>query len=175
MAVIEQNKTGLNSSRIWNQLEETELRIDTQDKVTALRVLNDTPMPTTRTEAWKYTRVTKLGKIEFSNQGAQVTSIDKYIIDESATKLVFINGHLSEEFSSEEFQDELNITLLSQGEEVAPSILNLNDEIFHSLNTAFLTDGVQIEIADNANVERTIQIIHILKGEKRNFKLQDDY
>jgi len=172
MAVIEQKKTGLNSSTIWNQLSETELRIDSQDKEMALRVLNNTPMPTTRTEAWKYTRVSKLGKIEFSNQGAQLTSIDKYIIDESGTRLVFINGHLSEEFSSEEFQDELNITLLSQGEELAPSILNLDDEIFHSLNTAFLTDGVQIEIADNANVERTIQIIHILKGESviSNFK-----
>lgn len=172
MAVTEQKKTLMNSSTIWNQLEQTELRIDSEDKTKALRVLNETPMPTTRTEAWKYTRVSKIGKIEFSNKDAQLSSIDKYIIDETATKLVFINGHLSEEFSSEEFQDELNITLLSQEQDVAPSILNLEDEIFHSLNTAFLTDGVQIEIADNAKVERTIQIIHVLKGESviSNFK-----
>ena len=155
-------------------LTPTSILLDEHEVATANHTLATTELPTTRTEAWKYTRVAKLGKTNYSSEPAQVDSIDPFLIAKKATTVVFINGHFSEEFSSDEMPEGISISPLSaclEGE-IPESTILLEGEIFSALNTAFLTDGILIDIDAKVNLETPIQIIHILKGEASlsNFK-----
>ncbi|MDX2362070.1 MAG: Fe-S cluster assembly protein SufD [Crocinitomicaceae bacterium] len=167
MTVIAKNTTQLGAG-----LKPTSFAISAQDVKLATDTLASTPLPTTRDEHWKYTRVAKLGKIEFSNESASITDASEYLISDSACSFVFVNGHFSEALSSKEIPSGVTCTLLSETEGAENSILPLDGEIFNALNTAFLTDGVSIHIAANAVVESPVQVIHILKGDAviSNFK-----
>lgn len=168
MTVIAHKKTALSS-----RLEATSISIANEDKALALGVLENTPLPTTRTEAWKYTRVARLGKIAFTNQEATISSIDKYNIDSSAPTLVFVNGHFSKELSSNDLPEGISWNLLSDMNAIPATKLKLENEVFNSLNTAHLTGGVQLTIAANVIVGTPVQILHIIKGTEviSNFKV----
>ncbi len=168
MTVIAHKKAALSS-----KLEATSISISNEDKALALGVLENTPLPTTRTEAWKYTRVARLGKIAFTNQKATISAIDKYNIDSSAPTLVFVNGHFSKELSSNDLPEGISWNLLSDMDAIPATKLKLENEVFNSLNTAHLTGGVQLTIAANALVETPVQILHIIKGTEviSNFKV----
>ena len=168
MSVIAQNKAVLSSN-----LATTKIAVVNDDLQKALNVLESTPLPTTRTEAWKYTRVAKIGKIAFTEQHSSVASIEKYIMDSSAKTLVFVNGHFSKELSSEELPAGISWSLLSELKELPKTKLTLENEVFNALNTAHLTDGVQLTIATNSIIDTPVQIIHITKGSEvvSNFKV----
>lgn len=161
-----------NIINIKSDLNVTTVNVSENDKKKALAVLNNTPLPTTRVEAWKYTRVAKLGKIDFVNESAQISDISKYVIDDTKCSFVFINGHFSKEHSSQEIPAGISTTVLTELNTISDSSLKLEGEVFNSLNTAYLTGGLQIDIAKNAIVETPVQIIHILKGDNilSNFK-----
>ena len=150
----------------------TTVNVSENDKKKALDVLSNTPLPTTRTEAWKYTRVAKLGKIDFVNENAQISDISKYVIDDTKCTFVFINGHFSKEHSSQEIPAGVSTTVLTDLNTIPNSSLKLDGEVFNALNTAYLTGGLQIDIAKNTIIETPVQIIHILKGDNiiSNFK-----
>jgi len=137
----------------------------------AEKALANTSLPNTRNEAWKYTRVAKLNKIKFANNEFKIASIDKYIIDQNAYNIVFVNGNYSADFSSKETIDSVTISLIDESSQVS-SNLPVEDEIFNSINTLFLNGGVEITINNKAVVNKTIQIIHILKGQDQisNFR-----
>ncbi|MDG1331065.1 MAG: Fe-S cluster assembly protein SufD [Crocinitomicaceae bacterium] len=155
-------------------LTPTSILLDEKELNSAQNTLAKNQLPTTRMEAWKYTRVAKLGKTNYTSSEETVTSIDSYRIANDATTFVFVNGHFSEELSSDEIPAGVSISPLSacmEGE-IGSTNLILEGEIFNALNTAFLTDGIMIDIEAKANVEKPIQIIHVLKGEANlsNFK-----
>lgn len=163
-----------NNINIKSDLNVTTLKVSENDKQLALDVLNKTPLPTTRVEAWKYTRVAKLGKIDFTNNKATLNDVSSYLIDDTKCSFVFVNGHFSEALSSQEIPSGVSIRTLSVNpSELNNSTIKLEGEVFNALNTAFLNDGVQIDIAANAIVETPIQVIHILKGDNimSNFKM----
>ncbi len=163
-----------NNINIKSDLNVTTLKVSENDKQLALDVLNKTPLPTTRVEAWKYTRVAKLGKIDFTNNKATLNDVSSYLIDDTKCSFVFVNGHFSEALSSQEIPSGVSIrTLSANPSELNNSTIKLEGEVFNALNTAFLNDGVQIDIAANAIVETPIQVIHILKGDNimSNFKM----
>ena len=168
MTVIEGNKVSFTE-----KLTSTSLPIQHEDVATALKTIANTPMPTTRVEAWKYTRLTKIGKVNFTNEEAEVTSIDSYRICSSETTLVFVNGHYSEHLSSQKLPEGVNIELISKStQQLETTSVKLEGEIFNATNTAFLNGGVIIRIAANAVIEQPIQVLHILKGDHviSNFK-----
>lgn len=139
----------------------------------ASKTLETFDLPTTRTEAWKYTRVAKLGKIDFHSNTQEVSDTSSYIIDESALTLIFVNGYLSQELSNS-LPTGLSCKQLSacSSEELKHTGIKHGKEVFNALNTCYLNDGIWIEIAKNAVVDQPIQIIHITKGEKQltNFR-----
>ena len=145
-----------------------------ENKAQASQTLETTPLPTTRVEAWKYTRVAKLGKVNYTNAASTIDAIEKWKIDANAPTFVFVNGHFSAEHSSIDTPEGITCKLLSEctTEELSADIIKNEGEIFHSINTNYLNDGVHIAIADKAVVDQPIQIIHILKGEAQlsNFK-----
>ena len=168
MSVIAHKKAALSSN-----LETTVLSITEENKQLALEVLESTPLPTTRTEAWKYTRVSKIGKVPFTNKKSTISSIDNYNCDTEAATLVFVNGHFSEELSTKDLPKGFSWSLLSQLDLIPATTVQLENEIFNSLNTAHLTEGIQINIAANAIIKQPVQIIHVLKGDEviSNFRV----
>ncbi len=146
------------------ELELTSLGIPADEKALALRVLEETPLPTTRTEAWKYTRVAKLGKIAFRNEAASVSDVSPYLPDPNAPVFVFVNGHFAPELSSTGLTNGIRCQVLDAKATLSSSILPLEGEIFNALNTAYLTGGCLLEIDANADIEQAVQIIPILKG-----------
>ena len=134
----------------------------------ALEVISSTPVPTTRTEAWKYTRVAKLTKRSYESKEQQIDSIQPYIIDENAFTIVFVNGHFHANLSSDLILDGVILKSIKScsKEEIAKGGNNvvIENELFNSVNTAYAQDGMFIEILEGKNIEKTIQLIHISTG-----------
>ncbi|PIE87002.1 MAG: Fe-S cluster assembly protein SufD [Bacteroidetes bacterium] len=155
-------------------LTPTSILLNEKELSSAKNTLETNQLPTTRMEAWKYTRVAKLGKTNYRSSEASIDSVENYTIAKDATTFVFVNGHFSEELSSNEMPEGLSISPLSacmEGE-IDSTNLVLEGEIFNALNTAFLTDGILVDIDAKAVIEKPIQIIHVLKGKATlsNFK-----
>jgi len=94
-------------------LKPTSILLDEKELNSAQDTLATNQLPTTRMEAWKYTRVAKLGKTNYSTTEENITSLDSYRIAEDATTFVFVNGHFSEELSSDEIPTGVSISPLS--------------------------------------------------------------
>lgn len=134
----------------------------------AMEVIRTTPAPTTRTEAWKYTRVAKLTKKEYSENSSNITSITPYIIDDAAISIVFVNGHFQAQLSNFSSVNGLSIKSIKEcsTEELSKvgSNVVLDNELFNAINTVYAQDGIFIEIAAGATIEPSIQLIHISNG-----------
>tara|TARA_B110000305_G_scaffold163397_1_gene180725 strand:+ start:2208 stop:3464 length:1257 start_codon:yes stop_codon:yes gene_type:complete len=163
----------LNSTPLFfSELKETILPLSENEKKNSISFLNENKLPTTRNEAWKYTRLAKLGKSKFISSNSELESIDQYNIDPSATTLVFVNGFFSEELSSNDCPNNLTWSLLSQKNKIEETISD-ESEYFNCLNSAFLVEGVELNIADKAIMKNPIQIIHVLNGDAiiSNFRI----
>ena len=123
--------------------------------------------PTTKNENWKYTRVTKISKKDFTiSENNTLSNIEKFKIIRDSINIVFVNGFFSKSLSSENFETE-GLVIESVNEKNSKSIgknVKLNNEIFNSLNTVFSTGGVSITIKRNSNIDKPIQIINIISG-----------
>lgn len=131
-------------------------------------ILETIQFPTTRTEAWKYTRLGKISNKKFTIQKAEITDLSKVIIAKEAFTLVFVNGFLAPEFSSNEIPKKIEFQSITKENTILNNFVGKNvqlqNEIFHSLNTSFATDGVFIHIKANTVLEKPLQIITILTG-----------
>jgi Fe-S cluster assembly protein SufD len=136
----------------------------------SFEILNETAFPTTKTEAWKYTRTTRISNGTFQIVKPEINSVSDYLIEGlQGNVLVFVNGF---------YQAELSIIKDTKGLLVSPLTktsqewinahsnqqVQLEGEVFNALNTAFTTDGVSIEIAKNAIIEDPIQLIYVTTG-----------
>jgi Fe-S cluster assembly protein SufD len=133
----------------------------------ASEVLETIKFPTTRTEAWKYTRLGKISKNEFEIRSSTLNSIEKFKIVENAHTLVFLNGFFSTELSTKELDKNITVNSLSDiDQKYIGKNVTLENEIFNSLNTKFSTGGIAIIIKKNAVIDLPIQILHITEGNK---------
>src|SRR5574343_162625 len=141
----------------------------------ASEVLKSIDFPTTRTEAWKYTRVGRIASISTANQvareGKNLSREDinsTYQISKSGLTFVFENGVFRSDLSSGEFPAGATIKPLTGCDKnelaLVGKSLKLEDEVFHSINTAFAEDGMYISIHDKAVIEKPIQMIHLITG-----------
>ena len=152
-------------------VEGVKLVIPQAQRTLALETLNANVFPTTRTEAWKYTRTTRISNASFTiNPTNEITSIENYKIEGlSGSVLVFINGFYNEALSEILPEDGIQISPISQVSqewitENATKKVVIEGEIFHALNTYFATDGVAISIHKNVVAKQTIQVIHLTTG-----------
>ena len=136
-------------------------------KTKAAEVLETIQFPTTRTEAWKYTRLTKISKNQFNVCKSTLNSIEDFKIAKEAYTFVFLNGFYSTELSSKELNENIIVQSLDQIDtSVLGKNITLENEIFNALNTRFSTGGIAITIKKNAVIELPIQILHITEGVK---------
>ena len=118
--------------------------------------LRSSELPSTRKESWKYTRVAKLGKRSFEQSDAELSTIQDYAIDNCLATCVFVNGRFNSELSSITEQNGLTIQALSQLESIqTENLIEVEDELFHAINTAHLDDGLFIDVA------KGLSLIHI--------------
>jgi len=144
-------------------LNSTGLPVNPSDKSLAESVLENVSVPTTRVEAWKYTRLAKLSKKKYQQNSSVVESINSFSMDENAHTLVFVNGVFNAELSSKASIDGVKMNLLSDLNEIPSAQTKIEGEIFNAMNTAFLSGGVEVLIEKNKIIEKAIQIIHIIK------------
>ena len=133
----------------------------------AIAVIDQTPFPTTKTEAWKYTRLTKIKNGQFSIQN-ESSEIQVPIVDSESLKIVFVNGHYSAQHSDSSFPEGLKVIPLSEMDEKERNYIGLNlnpeNELFHAFNTAYATDGIYIHVSAKMVIEKTIELIYITSG-----------
>jgi Fe-S cluster assembly protein SufD len=144
-------------SQFTTDFKEGNLFINNGLREISRSVLDKNDFPTTRNEAWKYTRLSKLSQLKL------VTSDDFGTPVKTPIQLPFIisivNGNI---VYIPEIQG-VNITRFSQcSDEQLLSIgknISLENEVFHALNTLYLKDGILIEIQENQQITDAIQVI----------------
>lgn len=150
----------------WN-VENGKFLLNESIRSKALEVIEKTPFPTTKTEAWKYTRLTKIKNAELNITGLTNPS-NEFGLSNESIKFVFINGHFSANHSSKSYPEGLKIEALSQMDPkeriVFGNDLTLENELFNAFNTAYATDGLYIHVSAKMNIEPVIEIIHVVDG-----------
>jgi Fe-S cluster assembly protein SufD len=136
-------------------------------------ILETTEFPTTRTEAWKYTRVAKIKNGVFKaldlRQKIKDLDISNFLIPNlEGSVLIFVNGLYAKELSKIEVESGLELVSLAENDIFGETIgqqIPLESEIFSALNTYYAQDGIGIRIAKKTELKQSIQVIFISTGE----------
>ncbi len=142
--------------------------------------------PSKKEEAWKYTSLNSMQKVDFSifpkqENTLEYKDIKKYFLHEIDTyKIVFIDGVYSS-YLSETTHDGVDVCLMSaaltkpQYKQVIDVYFNKvasKDESLTTLNTAFSKEGAYIYIPKNKVPKKPIQIVHFATGNEAALLLQ---
>jgi Fe-S cluster assembly protein SufD len=146
----------------------------------AMELFDIIGFPTNRNEEWRFTNVGPIAKSQFapvlkySSAGVTKSLVDRSALN-TAHRLVFVNGHFSEEYSSiaslptgvkcgslasaVRASDPTAIAFLGQQ-------IKIDETPFVSLNTAFLQDGAFIYVPDGVTLDDSIQLLFIASEKK---------
>jgi len=140
----------------------------------AIRSFEAQGFPTPRTEAWKYTNLNRLTRTGFDPL-AEIAKPDtdnwSNLLVDGASRVVILNGRYDAESSDiGNLPDGVSVTALSLAvEDTDPVLENRLAHIAPSegaplvaLNTAFMRDGVVLKLADGVQLERPVQVLHIV-------------
>lgn len=160
---------------------ETTLPFSNTSLSEAKAVLENNPFPNTRVEGWKYTRLAKISKQNFTSTpisekslSAVAQNISKYNVLQNASTLVFVNGHYSDELSTISAIDGVEFSPMSQANvtDLGKGVI-LENEVFNALNTAYATDGAYIKIAAGKKIDQTLQVLFIQSGEQTHTQVRN--
>ncbi len=141
----------------------------------ALAQVNTLPVPTNRTEAWKYTRVGKLFNQNYTapNGNAEVTLPER--LPFPTLRLVFVNGIFHRELSDELWPVRGLVLASMRAGMGSPefaarylSITPVNERLFSAMNTASPTDGLFLHLQRDCELKQPIHVLHITVA-VRNF------
>jgi Fe-S cluster assembly protein SufD len=142
--------------------------------------------PNRKDEAWKYTSLNSLQKIDFSifpkkTNALEYKDVKRYFLHEIDTyKIVFIDGVYSS-FLSETTHDGVDICLMSAAlsKPMYKQIIDVyfnkvasKEESITTLNTAFSKEGAYIYIPKNKIPKKPIEILHFATGNEASLLLQ---
>ncbi len=170
--ILQENKL----TAFINNLSPTSLNFSNELLQSATISLLTNDFPTTRKEAWKYTRVGRIAAIKAAPKSAISSSPTPFTIDSNALTFVFENGEFIPSLSSAIIPKGISIKSLSfcDAEELSQigKLAKVDGEIFTAMNVAYANDGLFIKIADHIILEQSIQITHILRGKNNvsNFR-----
>jgi Fe-S cluster assembly protein SufD len=128
-------------------------------------VLDQTDFPTTRQEAWKYTRVGKIAAIS-AQQGFTPSDVKSFpIIDQEAYTIHVVNGQPIWTTAQDKLPQGVHIKTLSSCNEGELEQLFEKKikgiDVFQALNIAYLTDGLMITVDENVSIDHPIQLLHL--------------
>jgi len=142
--------------------------------------------PNRKEEAWKYTSLNSIQKVDFSifpkeTNALEYKDVKRYFLHEIDTyKIVFIDGVYSS-FLSETTHDGVDICLMSAAlsKPMYKQIIDVyfnevasKDESLTTLNTAFSKEGAYIYIPKNKMPKKPIEILHFATGNEAALLLQ---
>jgi len=142
--------------------------------------------PSKKEEAWKYTSLNSLQKVDFSifpkkESVIEYKDVKKYFLHEIDTyKIVFIDGIYSS-YLSETTHDGVDICLMSAAltKPMYKAVIDVyfnkvasKDESLTTLNTAFSKEGAYIYIPKNKAPKKPIEIIHFSTGNEAALLVQ---
>lgn len=135
-------------------------------------------LPHRRVEDWKYTdlraRLKTFPPAAGPGDVARILIAAPAVEGDKARRLVIANGRYRPELSDlEDLEPGLSIfslaTALEAGDATVLAALKLDDAIAANtavaLNTAFMTDGLVIDVAEGTEVGRPVELVHIAEGE----------
>jgi len=143
------------------------LRANAVDRVGALTV------PTTRDEEWRFTDISPLTKLSFQPARTaarlQAADIERFCLEEAATRLVFVDGVYAPQLSSAATGLGATVTNLSAAASAHAALIEphlgrhaaFEDNAFAALNTAFLHDGAMIVVPRNVSVAVPVHLLFI--------------
>lgn len=134
-------------------------------------------LPTVKQEAWKYTNLKDLRKLDLRlASGADVALPERLpatVPDIDAYRIVLVNGRFSPELSDVAgLPDRVKLNGLAQAIEDAPdafvdrigSLLSDIDEAVLALNTAYLADGFFLEIGRGVSLDKPVHLVSLAVG-----------
>jgi len=142
--------------------------------------------PNKKEEAWKYTSLNSLQKIDFSifpkqDNALEYKEVKKYFIHDIDTyKIVFIDGVYSSHLS-ETTHDGVDICLMSSAltKPMYKQIIDVyfnkvasKEESLTTLNTAFSREGAYIYIPKNKMPKKPVEILNFATGNEASLMLQ---
>jgi len=152
----------------------------------AIKVFENQGFPTKKEEAWKYTSLKALEKINFSifpreSAPLEYKEVKQYFLQEADTyKIVFVDGVFSS-YLSETTHQGIDVCLMSSAltkdmyKPVIEAYFNKIasvEENLTALNTAFSKEGAFIHIPKNTQAMKPIEIIHFATGASADIMLQ---
>jgi Fe-S cluster assembly protein SufD len=152
----------------------------------AMKVFENQGFPTKKMEAWKYTSLKSLEKLDFNIFPKEAATLEykdvkKYFLHEVDTyKIVFVDGVYSS-FLSETTHQGIDVCLMSAAltKEMYKPIIEAyfnkvasKEENLTALNTAFSKEGAYIHIPKNTQAMKPIEIIHFATGREQALLLQ---
>jgi len=155
-------------------------------RTAAIKVFETQGFPTKKQEAWKYTSLKALEKIDFSIFPKDATPLEykevkQYFLHEIDTyKIVFVDGVYSS-YLSETTHQGIDVCLMSAAlskDMYKPVIETYFNKIaaagenLTALNTAFSKEGAFIHIPKNTQAMKPIEIIHFATGASADIMLQ---
>ena len=133
----------------------------------AIDALGGMDFPTTRVEDWKYTRVTRITKQQFTQQKAQADVSKLKIGEENVHRLVFVNGYYDEKQSSlQALPEGLTITAIENAdmEDYLDKLDSIDENVFSLINKGYYTGGIYVRAEKNTVSQTPIHIIHVSTG-----------
>ncbi len=131
----------------------------------------NTLWPTKKTEAWMYTPLTELQKnIDFvwAKNHASFQSISD-LIPVDAIRLVFVNGILDEQSSSELTAEIVRFSQASAEQQKIikqhlGSVIEGDKHLFSGLNNAWLDEGILIHLKAGQELSRPVYLVQVSQG-----------
>ena len=141
----------------------------------SLAQLDSKGFPTLRDENWRYTNTKPLLKQAYTSVVKSQSSVSKSELDQfdiaglDSFKVVIVDGHINAALSSLEQPEGLTLTNLSEIIDQQPDRASkfINQQLpatthgFIDLNTAFVRNGVWIEVAQDVQIEYPIELIFV--------------
>lgn len=136
----------------------------------SLALLRQTQWPSRKTEAWKYTPLTALERANLTQLAAnRVLPELQSIEDLDSIDLVLVDGEFAVERSSKNLPRGLRVTPLrnagSEEQERAAQLFGATKpkrHLFGLVNDVLATDGLLIEVAAEAKIEKPLRIVHLV-------------
>jgi Fe-S cluster assembly protein SufD len=146
----------------------------------ALALAHTLPVPTTRTEAWKYTRVAKLFNQQYAAPKGDATVTLPARLPFETTRVVFVNGHFRADLS-DDLKTDKGIVIDSLNHHLAHGPVKahygapapIGDRLFTAMNTAAPTDGLIILATKGTKTSKPIHVLHITSGGQQLIQPRD--
>jgi Fe-S cluster assembly protein SufD len=143
----------------------------------ALSLIDSLPVPTRRSERWKYSSVSKLANSTLSTHQGGAVGLEGWpeeinpnpIPELDAYRVVFRNGVYEPTLSDLPIADGIVCMPLSSiSEDLARTIFNNEyhkTEWVGALNAAYFQDGLYLHVSKNIKLDRSIVVHHLTDGE----------